>query len=143
LIHQVNILKTKMEIFLPRIMVVDDDEEFTKLYTEYLKMVGFDAVALNHSSMALEMANSVKPDAFVLDLMMPDPDGFKLCRMLRANPNFKNTPIIIVTALTDLDSKLVAMGAGANDYLTKPFHIEELKSRLNVLLGMAKQAEHR
>jgi DNA-binding response OmpR family regulator len=115
-------------------MVVDDDEEFTDLYVEYLKMVGFDAIAENQSSKVIELAHTVKPDAFILDLMMPEPDGFNLCRMLRADPNFKNKPIIIVTALTDLDSRLVAMGAGANDYLTKPFHIEELKLRINTLL---------
>jgi DNA-binding response OmpR family regulator len=119
---------------MPKIMVVDDDKEFTNLYEEFLKMVGFDAVSENQSSKAMELAYVEKPDVFVLDLMMPEPDGFKLCKMLRADPIFKHTPIIIVTALTDLDSKLVAMGAGANDYLTKPFHIEDLKLRINALL---------
>jgi DNA-binding response OmpR family regulator len=123
---------------MPKIMVVDDDEEFTHLYTEYLKMSGFDAIAENHSSKAIQLAYSVKPDLFVLDLMMPEPDGFQLCRMIRADPNFKHSPIIIVTALTDLDSKMVAMGAGANDYLTKPFHIDELRSRINALLEAGK-----
>jgi DNA-binding response OmpR family regulator len=123
-----------MESIMPKIMVVDDDEDFTTLYKEYLRMVGFDAIAETRSSKAMELAYSEKPDLFVLDLMMPEPNGFQLCRMLRADPSFKRTPIIIVTALTDLDSKMVAMGAGANDYLTKPFHIDELKSRINSLL---------
>ena len=123
---------------IPKIMVVDDDEEFTTLYKDYLKMVGFDAISENRSSNAMAVAYSEKPDVFVLDLMMPEPDGFQLCRMLRADPNFKHTPIIIVTALTDLDSKMVAMGAGANDYLTKPFHINDLKSRINTLLESSK-----
>lgn len=123
-----------MENHLPKIMVVDDDEDFTKLYREYLKMVGFDAVAENKSSKAMETAHAEIPDLFVLDLMMPAPDGFQLCRMLRADPIFRRTPIIIVTALTDLDSRMVAIGAGANDYLTKPFHIEDLKTRINALL---------
>jgi len=127
-----------MENMIPKIMVVDDDEEFTTLYKDYLKMVGFDAISENRSSNAMAVAYSEKPDVFVLDLMMPEPDGFQLCRMLRADPNFKHTPIIIVTALTDLDSKMVAMGAGANDYLTKPFHINDLKSRINTLLESSK-----
>lgn len=122
---------------MAKIMVVDDDEEFTSLYKEYLKMVGFDAISENKSSKAMKVAHAEKPDVFVLDLMMPEPDGFQLCRMLRADPDFQRTPIIIVTALTNLDSKIVAMGAGANDYLTKPFHIEELKSRINALLEKA------
>ena len=132
-----------METRLPKILVVDDDEEFTNLYSEYLKMVGFEAIAENHSSKVIERAYSIQPDAFVLDLMMPAPDGFQLCRMIRADAKLRHIPIIIVTALTDLDSKLVAMGAGANDYLTKPFHIEDLKSRINTLVEKAKRVEGR
>ena len=116
-------------------MVVDDDKEFTNLYREFLTMVGFEAICENQSSKAVELANATKPDLFILDLMMPEPDGFKLCRMLRKNENFMRTPIIIVTALNNEDSKLVALGAGANDFLTKPFHIDELKSKINSLLG--------
>ena len=115
-------------------MVVDDDKEFTTLYKEYLRMVGYETVVENQSSKAVDLANSTRPDLFILDLMMPEPDGFKLCRMLRANFNFVRTPIIIVTALNDEDSKVVALGAGANDYLTKPFHIDELKSHIDALL---------
>jgi len=126
-----------METIPSRILVVDDDEEFTNLYSEYLKMVGFEAIAENHSSKVIERAYSIQPDVFVLDLMMPAPDGFQLCRMIRADAKLRHIPIIIVTALTDLDSKLVAMGAGANDYLTKPFHIEDLKVRINALVGKA------
>ena len=119
-------------------MVVDDDEEFTTLYKEFLRMVGFETVVENQSARAIAVATFTRPDLFILDLMMPEPDGFKLCRMLRSNINFVRTPIIIVTALSDEDSKIVAMGAGANDYLTKPFHIEELKSRIDLLLEKLK-----
>lgn len=119
---------------MPKIMVVDDDKEFTTLYREFLTMVGFETVCENQSSKAIDLANAVRPDLFILDLMMPEPDGFKLCRMLRTNMNFVRTPIIIVTALNDEDSKVVALGAGANDYLTKPFHIDQLKLRIDLLL---------
>ena len=119
---------------MAKIMVVDDNMEFTTLYKEYLKMAGFEAVAENQSSNAMEQAYATQPDLILLDLMMPEPNGFQLCRMLRADPNFRRTPIIIVTALNDEDSRVVALGAGANDYLTKPFHIEELKLRINLLL---------
>jgi DNA-binding response OmpR family regulator len=123
---------------MAKIMVVDDDKEFTTLYREFLTMVGFETICENQSSKALDLANAVKPDLFILDLMMPEPDGFKLCRMLRTNMNFVRTPIIIVTALNDEDSKLVALGAGANDYLTKPFHIDQLKLRIDLLLARYK-----
>jgi DNA-binding response OmpR family regulator len=123
---------------MAKIMVVDDDKEFTTLYKEFLTMVGFEAICENQSSQVIALANLTRPDLFILDLMMPEPDGFKLCRMLRKNMNFIRTPIIIVTALNDEDSKVVALGAGANDYLTKPFHIDELKSRIITLLERVK-----
>lgn len=121
-----------------KIMVIDDDEDFTNLYKTSLRILGFDPTAVNQSTAAIEMAYLVQPDIFVIDLMMPELDGFQLCKLLRAESIFRRTPIIIVTALTDEDSKLVALGAGANDYLTKPFHIDELKSRINTLHKAAK-----
>jgi len=73
---------------MPKVLVVDDDKEFTTLYEEYLKMVGFDAISENQSSKVMELVYSARPDAIVLDLMMPEPNGFQLCRMLRADRNF-------------------------------------------------------
>jgi DNA-binding response OmpR family regulator len=123
-----------MDNNMAKIMVIDDDEDFTNLYKTALDATGFEASVVNQSTVAVEMAYLVQPDVFVIDLMMPDIDGFQLCRMLRADSHFKHTPIIIVTALTDEDSKQIAIGAGANDYLAKPFHIDELKERINSLL---------
>ena len=121
---------------MPRIMVVDDEVEATTLYREVLTMEGFEAIIENESSKAIQVADSTNPDLFILDLMMPEPDGFKLCRMLRADPRYKRTPILIVTALDNTDSKIVAMGAGANDYLTKPFRIHDLSTRIRKLLNI-------
>lgn len=126
---------------MPKIMVVDDEKEYTTLYKDYLTLVGFEAIVENESWKVMDLAHVTTPDLFILDLMMPEPDGFKLCRMLRADPDFRRTPIIIITALNDMDSKLVAMGSGANEYLTKPFHIEDLKSKINALLEKARK-EH-
>ena len=119
-----------------KIMVVDDEVEATTLYREVLTMEGFEPIIENESSKAMQVAASTSPDLFILDLMMPEPDGFKLCRMLRADPRYKRTPILIITALDNTDSKIVAMGAGANDYLTKPFRIHDLSSRIKRLLNI-------
>jgi len=119
---------------MAKIMVVDDDEDFTRLYKAALTAAGYDTSTVNKSTVAIEMAYLVKPDIFVIDLMMPDLDGFQLCRMIRDDPVLKDIPVIIITALTDDDSKRVAIGAGANDYITKPFHVDQLKSRINALL---------
>lgn len=118
-----------------RIMVVEDDVAASTFIAEVLKMEGYEAIVVNDSSRAMEIASSTLPQCILLDLMMPPPDGFKLCRMLRADPTFRRTPILIVTALDNTDSKIVAIGAGANDYLVKPFSIEDLISRVRHLLG--------
>jgi two-component system phosphate regulon response regulator PhoB/two-component system alkaline phosphatase synthesis response regulator PhoP len=119
---------------MAKIMVVEDDEQASTFIAEVLALDGHEAIVVNDSSKALDIAVSAIPEAFLLDLMMPPPDGFKLCRMLRADPKFKHTPIMIVTALDDTDSKIVAIGAGANDYLVKPFPVENLLTKVKDLL---------
>ena len=119
---------------MAKIMIVEDDKQASAFLAEVLSMDGHAPIVVNDSSKAMAMAEATRPDAFLLDLMMPNPDGFKLCRMLRATARFATTPIMIVTALDDTDSKIVAFGAGANDYLIKPFHIDELTSKLKDLL---------
>ncbi|MBI5945216.1 MAG: response regulator transcription factor [Chloroflexi bacterium] len=119
---------------MAKILIVDDDSEITSLFERFLSLEGYETTSLNESAQALDVANSIVPDLFILDLMMPPPDGFKLCRLLRADPKFELTPIIIITALGDSDSKAVAYGAGATDYLIKPFHINELAARVKSLL---------
>jgi DNA-binding response OmpR family regulator len=118
-----------------RVMVVEDDVAASTFIAEVLKMEDYEPIVVNDSSKAMEIANSTLPHAILLDLMMPPPDGFKLCRMLRADPTFRHTPILIVTALDNTDSKIVAIGAGANDYLVKPFRIDDLLGKVKYLLG--------
>jgi DNA-binding response OmpR family regulator len=120
---------------MTKIMVVEDDKQASTFLAEFLTLEGYVPIVVNESSKALPMADATLPDAFLLDLMMPDPDGFKVCRMLRARPNFMESPIIIITAMDDMDSRIVAYGAGANDYVVKPFHLEELADKLKSLLG--------
>jgi DNA-binding response OmpR family regulator len=120
---------------MAKILIVDDDVEITTLLNTILSLSGFEISVVNDSTLAMETAESMKPDLFILDLMMPQPNGFELCRMIRSNPNLINIPIIIITAMDDLDSKNIAYAAGANDYLPKPFDQEELPKRINALLN--------
>lgn len=115
---------------MAKILMVDDDKLVTDLLEKLLKSEGYQTVTTNDSSKALEIAKAENPDLVLLDLMMPQPDGFRVCRMLREVSEFKKLPIIIVTALDDSDSRAVAFGAGANDYLTKPFHPDELSEKI-------------
>lgn len=119
---------------MTKILMVDDDKLVTDLLDKLLRSEGYETVAVNESAKAIETARAEKPDLILLDLMMPQPDGFRVCRMLREIPQFSHTPIIIVTALDDSDSRAVAFGAGANDYLAKPFHPDELAEKIKAAL---------
>jgi DNA-binding response OmpR family regulator len=119
---------------MAKILVVDDDVAVTVLLGKILTSSGFEVVLVNDSAQSLDMAHETKPDFFILDLMMPEPNGFEVCRMLRADADFAQTPILIITASDDYDSKAIAYVAGANDYITKPFDQDELPERINSLL---------
>jgi DNA-binding response OmpR family regulator len=118
-----------------KIMIVDDDVDATTLLENFLTMDGYEPTSVNDSTAVMKLANSLEPDLFLLDLMMPVLDGFKLCRQLRENPKFSDTPIIIITALNDSDSRVVAFGAGANEYLTKPYQPNDLRAIIKKLAG--------
>lgn len=115
---------------MAKILVVDDDKGATDLIEVILLSSGYEAIIVNDSSKAMAMATEIKPDLILLDLMMPEPTGFQLCRMMRADPNFRVTPIIIITALDNTDSRVVAIGAGANGFLRKPFHVRDLTQKV-------------
>ena len=117
---------------MSRIMIVDDDEKVTTLLSRYLTALGYRVVTVNNSSKAVPTANTAHPDLFILDIMMPHPDGFTLCSMLRADPQFAQTPILIITALDNSNSKATTFGA--NDYLAKPFNLDELAAKVETLL---------
>jgi DNA-binding response OmpR family regulator len=119
---------------MTKILIVDDDVAVTVLLGKILSSSGFEVVQVNDSAQSLDRAHETKPDFFILDLMMPEPNGFEVCRMLRGDSDFAETPILIITASDDYDSKAIAYAAGANDYITKPFDQDELPERINSLL---------
>ena len=127
-------MEVQKEKFMAKILVVDDDKGATGLIEVILLSSGYEAIIVNDSSKAMAIARETKPDLILLDLMMPEPTGFQLCRMMRADPNFKATPIIIITALDNTDSRVVAIGAGANGFLRKPFHVRDLTEKIKDFL---------
>lgn len=120
---------------MAKILIVDDDKQITFFLEKLLSFEGYEAMALNEGSKTMDAAKTFKPDLFILDLMMPEPNGFELCRMLRADPDFTNTPIVIITAMDDADSKAIAFVAGATDFITKPFRPDELATRMKALIS--------
>ncbi len=116
---------------MPKILIVDDDITITELMKALVKMDGHEPTTVNDSMQALEIANALQPDLITLDLMMPGLTGFELCKLLHDDPKFTNTPIIIVSAKDDSESKEQAKQAGATDYLTKPFGLDEFLNKIN------------
>lgn len=116
-----------------KILIVDDDVSITELMKALVKMEGHEAITVNNSLQAMDIAKSVKPDLITLDLMMPELTGFELCKMLTKDPAFSNTPIVIVSAKDDPESRQQALNSGAKDYLTKPFLVDEFIGMINLL----------
>ncbi len=118
-----------------RILIVDDDIDSLKLIGLMLQRQGYEVVAANAGAQALSKAASDHPDLIILDVMMPDMDGYEVCRRLRANQGTRAIPIIMFTAKTLVDDKVAGFEAGADDYLTKPTHPAELASRVKAILA--------
>ncbi|MDZ4770396.1 MAG: response regulator, partial [Chloroflexota bacterium] len=118
-----------------RILVVDDDVDSLKLIGLMLQRNGYEVVAANSGVQALGRATSETPDLIILDVMMPDMDGYEVCRRLRADTRTRAIPIIMFTAKTMIDDKVAGFEAGADDYLTKPTHPAELAQRVRSILS--------
>lgn len=117
-----------------KILIVDDDIDSLKLIGLMLQRHGYEVLAANTGGQALNKADVDIPDLIILDVMMPDMNGYEVCRRLRANPSTKSIPIIMFTAKTLIDDKVAGFEAGADDYLTKPTHPAELASRVKAVL---------
>lgn len=118
-----------------RILIVDDDVDSLKLIGLMLQRQGYDIVVANNGQQALSRAHAEGPDLIILDVMMPDMDGYEVCRRLRQDPSTQPIPIIMFTAKTMVDDKVAGFEAGADDYLTKPTHPAELASRVKAVLA--------
>jgi DNA-binding response OmpR family regulator len=124
-----------------KILIVDDDEDTLRLLEFNLKKAGFAVGTANNGVEALKKVCSLTPDLILLDLMMPEIDGFGVCETLRSNPITKSIPIIILTAVTSQLARFSGLEAGANDYLTKPFSLRQLVTRIEQLLPRSFKAQ--
>ena len=119
-----------------KILVVDDEELLVKGIRFNLQNDGYEVITSFNGAEAVRLAQSEQPDLVVLDIMMPEMDGLTACRHIR---EFSNIPIILLTAKADDMDKLMGFDNGADDYLTKPFNILELKARIRALLRRSGQ----
>jgi DNA-binding response OmpR family regulator len=119
----------------PIVLAADDDEDILALVTFRLERSGYTVLQARDGAEALELARAEKPDLAVLDVMMPKMDGFELTRRLRADEATSKMPIILLTARAQDTDVQHGFDAGADDYIRKPFSPQELRSRVQAILG--------
>lgn len=122
-----------------KILVIDDDNAINELIKINLELNGYKVIQALDGIKGFALAKQELPNAIVLDVMMPEVDGYTVAQRIRQNPSTKNIPILMLTALSQLNDKVKGFDIGVDDYLTKPFEMEELKVRLRALLKRSNQ----
>jgi two-component system KDP operon response regulator KdpE len=120
-----------------RALLVEDDPNIVDLIRSNLSVRGFDTVVSNDGARALRLLETEEPDIILLDLMLPDADGFELCRQIRES---STAAVIVVSARGGERDKITALNMGADDYMTKPFSVEELLARITATLRRTRPA---
>jgi pilus assembly protein CpaE len=121
-----------------KILIADDDVETLRLIGLMLQRQGFEIVAATNGAQALEMSHNASPDLIILDVMMPDLDGYQVTRQLRQDASTADIPILMFTAKSQVEDKVTGYEAGVDEYITKPIHPAELVARVKALLSRVK-----
>jgi signal transduction histidine kinase len=121
---------------MPSVLVVDDMIENLRLLSDILDHRGYDVRAVTGGAQALQAVERDPPDLILLDITMPEMDGYEVCRRLRAQESTRDVPVIFLTALTDTADKIKAFDAGGVDYVTKPFQVEEVLARVKTHVAL-------
>jgi PleD family two-component response regulator len=122
-----------------RLLVVEDDQDIANMLKIYFTGQGFDVEVAPRAEQALKMVQQQLPQLIVLDILLPDMDGYTLCKTLRTNPRSKHIPIIFLTQKDERSDKIAGLELGADDYITKPFDIEELRLRIGNAIRSAER----
>jgi phosphate regulon transcriptional regulator PhoB len=117
-----------------KILIADDEKDIVELIAYNLEQEGFSTLKALDGAKAWEAVQSEKPDLVILDLMMPEISGMDVCRTIRRTPATAALPIIMLTAKSDAVDKILGLEVGADDYITKPFHVRELIARIRAVL---------
>ncbi|OIO37228.1 MAG: hypothetical protein AUJ75_04600 [Candidatus Omnitrophica bacterium CG1_02_49_10] len=118
-----------------KVLLVDDEEELVRAVSIRLRAAGYEVVTAGDGEEGLMKARSASPDLIILDLMMPKRDGYSVCRILKFDNNFKNIPILMLTARGQDKDKQMGTDLGADGYITKPFESEALLSAVKGFLN--------
>ncbi len=118
-----------------RILIVDDEPDIVKLISMRLKANGYDIATADSGEEALKKVPEFQPDLVILDVMMPPPNGFQVCRTLKDNPAYQKIPILMLTARSTESDQFWGMESGSDAYVTKPYNAEELLTKVKALLA--------
>lgn len=119
------------------ILVIDDDELVSRTLQRALKLYDYQVMVANSGTEGLHVARRHRPDLLVLDIIMPGTDGYQVCRQVRGDPLLKDVPILFLTAKSKDEDKIEGFRAGGDDYLAKPFNMQELQLRIRAILRRA------
>lgn len=119
-----------------KILIVDDDEANRVTLDAVLSPERYEVHLAGSGAEGCSIARAIVPDLILLDVMMPDMDGFQVCRLLRADPVLGRVPILMITALNDQESRLTGIDAGADDFISKPCGIDELRARVRTIIRL-------
>lgn len=125
------------------ILIVDDTQHNVQVLSQLIKAAGYRVIAAFNGKDAVNLASKRKPDLILLDILMPEMDGFKVCEIFKNTDELKNVPVIFLSALSDAESKIKGFKVGGIDYITKPFHREEVLARIELHLKLKKLEEER
>lgn len=117
-----------------KILIVDDEEDLVETVRFPLEMEGYHVLVSYNGEDALNQARKENPDLILLDLMLPKLDGYKVCRLLKFDDRYKHIPILMLTAKTQEKDKTLGMETGANEYITKPFEMDDLIKKVKTYL---------
>ena len=118
-----------------KILIVDDELDLTETIRFSLELEGCNVLVASNGEEGLNLARQEKPDLILLDLMLPKLDGYKVCRLLKFDERYKHIPILMLTAKTQEKDKILGKETGANEYITKPFDMDELMVKIKSYLS--------
>jgi len=124
-----------VEAKMKRVLVVDDEPDIVEIVACLLEGEGYETLVARDGIEAVEVAEAERPDLVLLDVMMPEMNGYQVCRLLRAKPEFRDTPVVMLTAKAQQSDQFWGLDSGATAYLTKPFDNRELLRTVGELIA--------
>ncbi len=120
---------------MKKILIVDDEADILEILKFVLESQGYECITASDGEEGLNLAREVKPDLIILDVMMPKINGYKISRLLKYDNKYKNIPILMITARSQEEDKIIGEETGADEYITKPFNVDFVVEKVKSYLG--------